>query len=99
MKSKDQMTKEERVEYWEMVISEFKESGQTKGVRTDGLHNVEQKTQEYRLSEEELNERFPNGYKEIGYDTSRRVEYTPAKLVVIEEHTYKSDTGLSDVEK
>ena len=30
MKSKDQMTKEERVEYWEMVISEFKESGQTK---------------------------------------------------------------------
>ena len=30
MKSKDQITKEERVEYWEMVISEFKESGQTK---------------------------------------------------------------------
>ncbi len=59
------------------------------GVRECDLRNVKKEIVEYRVSDEDLKKLFPEGYKEIGFDTSTRVEYNPATLVVIEERTYK----------
>lgn len=60
-----------------------------KGVRESDLRNVRKEIVDYKVREEELDELFPEGYKEIGYDTSHRLEYEPSNLVVIEERTYK----------
>ena len=63
-----------------------------KNVREADLRMAEVEFHEYTISNEELNEMFPEGYREMDVVTTRTVEYTPAKLVVHEEHihTYKS---------
>ena len=60
-----------------------------KGVRDYDLRNVRHEIVDYKVSEEDLKKLFPEGYVEIGFDTSHRVEYQPADLVVIEERIYK----------
>ena len=60
-----------------------------KGVRQYDLRNVRREIVDYKVSDEDLMKLFPEGYEEIGYDTSHRLEYQPADLVVIEERTYK----------
>lgn len=77
----------------EELLKEAKENAERrkrkKGVRAEDLKNAKVEVEEYRISEEKLNEIFPEGYKELGIKTSYRVEYEPAKLVVYEEHIHK----------
>ena len=44
---------------------------------------------DYKTRKEDLDKIFPEGYVEVGYDKSHRVEYKPAELTVIEERIYK----------
>ena len=80
----------------EELLNEAKERAEKrkrkKGVREEDFKNAKIEIREYTIPEEELNELFPDGYKELGIKTSYRVEYEPAKLLVYEEHihTYKS---------
>lgn len=60
-----------------------------KGVREFDLRNVRKEIVDYKVRPSELQEIFPEGYIEMGFDTSHRLEYEPAKLVVIEERIYK----------
>ena len=59
-----------------------------KGVRKADFNKCETIVNDCKLSDEELSETFPEGYVEIGFKESNRVEYTPAKLVVYEDHIY-----------
>ena len=82
----------------EELLKEAKERAEKrkrkKGVREEDLKNARIEVEEHKLSEEELKELFPEGYKELGIKTSYRVEYEPSKLSVYEEriHKYKSAT-------
>ena len=60
-----------------------------KGVREYDLRKVRHEIIDYKTRKEDLDKIFPEGYVEVGYDKSHRVEYKPAELTVIEERIYK----------
>lgn len=82
-------TPEEKSE--EELLEEFKRAQARKrkpGKRTHDLRFAKTEDVQYTLSDEELKERFPNGYREMKEDIGYRVEYEPMKLTVICEHIH-----------
>ena len=75
------------------AMERAKKRKRKKGVRELDLRSARVEVEEYTLSDEELQELFPEGYRELGVKVSYRVEYTPAELVVHEEriHKYKAE--------
>ena len=68
-----------------------------KGKRAEDLKGLEAEDIDHRLSEEELAELFPNGYKELPTEDYLRLKMIPAKFVAERHHLHiyadkKSDT-------
>ena len=80
----------------EELLTEAKERAEKrkrkKGQRDRDLRFATRIPEDYALTEEELNKLFPEGYTELPYKTSLRVEVDPLKVTVYEEriHQYKS---------
>lgn len=65
------------------------------GKREDLLKDLEIVTERHDLTVEELNETFPDGYRQLDDDISFSLKYIPAKFVATEHHTavYVSSDG------
>lgn len=59
------------------------------GVRETDLSFCKVERKDLVLTEEELKEKFPEGYREMDEFVTRTVEYTPAELVVHEDHIHR----------
>ena len=74
------------------ILEEYKARREARKRKKDILANdlrfAEKEVEECVLDEAELAEQFPDGYRELPYETGYRIEYTRAKLVVIEEHIH-----------
>ena len=57
------------------------------GKREDLLKDLEIVTERHDLTVEELNETFPDGYRQLDDDISFSLKYIPAKFVATEHHT------------
>ena len=68
-----------------------------KGVRQEDLRMAKVIPTDYTIPEERLNELFPEGYKELAVKVTRTVEYTPAELVVHEEHIHQYKSIRNDI--
>ena len=68
-----------------------------KDVRQEDLRMAKVIPTDYTIPEERLNELFPEGYKELAVKVTRTVEYTPAELVVHEEHIHQYKSIKGDV--
>lgn len=86
----------EPVSVEEVVISSYSRS-KWKGKREADLDGLPARIFEHTLSEDELNEAFPEGYKELPYDTYKRLHIIPETFIVDEHHVHiyasKSNTG------
>ena len=58
----------------------------TKGKREEDLSRVEHQVEEHYLSEEQLNEIFPNGYNQLPDEVYTNLEFVPAKFIAKEHH-------------
>lgn len=58
----------------------------TKGKREEDLSRVEHQVEEHYLSEEQLNEIFPNGYNQLPDEVYTNLEFIPAKFIAKEHH-------------
>ena len=67
-----------------------------KGQRAEDMRFATVEVDDYAMSEEELDEIFPDGYTELGYKTSHRLEYITEKLVLHEEHIHQYKAKKSD---
>ena len=67
------------------------------GVRQVDLRMAKVVPTDYIISEDRLNELFPEGYREIPEKITRTVEYTPAELIVHEEHIHQYKSKKDDV--
>lgn len=59
-----------------------------KGKRADDLEGLPVKRIDLRLTEEELKEKFPDGYKELPEEIFSRLHFVPARLITIEYHVH-----------
>lgn len=59
-----------------------------KGKRADDLKGLPVKRIDLRLTEEQLKEKFPDGYKELPEEIFSRLHFVPAKLINIEYHVH-----------
>jgi Transposase and inactivated derivatives len=59
-----------------------------KGKRADDLKGLPVKRIDLRLTEEELKEKFPDGYKELPEEIFSRLHFVPARLITIEYHVH-----------
>jgi transposase len=84
----------------EELLAELKARKEKKkrksGVRTTDLSFCKVERKDLTLSEDELKERFPEGYREMEEFVTRTVEYTPAELVVHEEHIHRYKSLKND---
>lgn len=80
----------------EVTISSYRRS-KTKGRRDADLDGLPARIFEHRLSEEELAEKFPNGYKELPAEVYKRLHIIPETFIVDEHHVHvyasKSNDG------
>lgn len=80
----------------EVVISSYKRA-KRQGKREADLDGLPARIFEHTLSEEELKEAFPEGYKELPYDSYKRLHIIPETFIVDEHHVHiyasKSNTG------
>ena len=80
----------------EITISSYRRS-KTKGKRDADLDGLPARILEHRLSEEELAEKFPNGYKELPAEIYKRLHIIPETFLVDEHHVHvyasKSNDG------
>ena len=72
-------------EITEVIISSYKRS-KSKGKREADLDGLPARVIEHKLSEEELSEKFPNGYKELPEEVYKRLHIIPETFIV-DEHT------------
>jgi len=86
----------EPVSVEEVVISSYSRA-KRKGKREEDLDGLPARIFEHTLSKEELDEAFPEGYKELPYDTYKRLHIIPETFIVDEHHVHiyasKSNTG------
>ena len=84
-------------EITEIVISSYKRS-KTKGKREADLDGLPARIIEHKLSEEELAEKFPEGYKELPEEVYKRLHIIPETFIVDEHHVHvyasKSNNGV-----
>ena len=80
----------------EVTISSYRRS-KTKGKREADLDGLPSRIFEHRLSDEELDEKFPNGYKELPVEIHKRLHIIPETFIVDEHHIHvyasKSNDG------
>lgn len=80
----------------EVTISSYRRS-KTKGKRDADLDGLPARIFEHRLSEEELTEMFPDGYKELPVEVYKRLHIIPETFIVDEHHVHvyasKSNDG------
>lgn len=74
-------------EITEVIISSYKRS-KTKGKREADLDGLPARIIEHKLSEEELAEKFPNGYKELPFEVYKRLHIIPETFIVDEHHVH-----------
>ena len=82
-------------ELLEKIKERLKKRKRKPGVRNNDISMADVNVYHYTIPEDKLKELFPNGYREMKEKVTRTLEYTPAKLVVHEEHIhqYKSLKG------
>lgn len=71
----------------EVTISSYRRS-KTKGKREADLDGLPSRIFEHRLSDEELDEKFPNGYKELPVEIHKRLHIIPETFIVDEHHVH-----------
>jgi len=80
----------------EIVISTHRRS-KTSGKRESDLEGFPARIFEHKLSDEELNKLFPEGYKELPCDVYKRLHIIPETFIVDEHHVHvyasKKNTG------
>lgn len=81
----DPSTKEPVIE--EITISSYRRS-KSKGKRDADLDGLPARIIEHRLSDEELAEKFPNGYKELPLEIYKRLHIIPETFIVDEHHVH-----------
>jgi transposase len=74
-------------EITEVIISSYKRS-KAKGKREADLDGLPARVFEHTLSEEELAEKFPNGYKELPPEVYKRLHIIPETFIVDEHHVH-----------
>ena len=84
-------------EITEIVISSYKRS-KRKGKREADLDGLPARIIEHTLSNEELSEKFPEGYKELPPEIYKRLYIIPETFIVDEHHVHiyasKKNTGV-----
>ena len=84
-------------EITEVIISSYKRS-KTKGKRDVDLDGLPARIIEHRLSDTELKEKFPEGYKELPVDIYKRLHIIPETFIIDEHHIHvyasKSNNGV-----
>lgn len=71
----------------EVTISSYRRS-KSKGKREADLDGLPARIFVHRLSEEELAEKFPNGYKELPVEIHKRLHIIPETFIVDEHHVH-----------
>ena len=74
-------------EITEVIISSYKRS-KAKGKREADLDGLPARIIEHKLSDEELAEKFPNGYKELPEEVYKRLHIIPETFIVDEHHVH-----------
>lgn len=81
----------------EVTISSYKRS-KKKGKREEDLDGLPARIFEHKLSDKELSEKFPNGYKELPVEVYKRLHVIPETFIVDEHHIHvyasKDNNGL-----
>ena len=81
----------------EVTISSYKRS-KKKGKREEDLDGLPERIFEHKLSDKELSEKFPNGYKELPVEVYKRLHVIPETFIVDEHHIHvyasKDNNGL-----
>ncbi len=84
-------------EITEVIISSYKRS-KTKGKRDVDLDGLPARIIEHKLSDKELAEQFPEGYKELPQEVYKRLHIIPETFIVDEHHVHvyasKKNTGI-----
>ena len=78
---------EEKTEITEIVISSYKRS-KRKGKRDADLDGLPARIIDHTLSKEELDDLFPNGYKELPAEVYKRLQIIPETFFVDEHHVH-----------
>lgn len=71
----------------EVIISSYRRS-KAKGKREADLDGLPARIFEHTLSEEELTEKFPDGYKELPVEIYKRLHIIPETFIVDEHHVH-----------
>ena len=71
----------------EITISSYRRS-KSKGKRDADLDGLPARIIEHKLSDEELAEKFPNGYKELPVEIYKRLHIIPETFIVDEHHVH-----------
>ena len=74
-------------EITEVIISSYKRS-KAKGKREQDLDGLPARIIDHKLSEEELSEKFPEGYKELPPEIYKRLHIVPETFIVDEHHVH-----------
>lgn len=74
-------------EITEVVISSYRRS-KAKGKRDADLNGLPARIIEHKLSEEELAQKFPEGYKELPEEVYKRLHIIPETFIVDEHHVH-----------
>ena len=74
-------------EITEVTISSYKRS-KTKGKRDIDLDGLPARIIDHTLSDDELKEKFPNGYKELPVEIYKRLHIIPETFIVDEHHVH-----------
>lgn len=81
----------------EVTISSYKRS-KKKGKREEDLDGLPARIFGHKLSDKELSEKFPNGYKELPVEVYKRLHVIPETFIVDEHHIHvyasKDNNGL-----
>ena len=81
----------------EIIISSYKRS-KRKGKREEDLDGLPARIIPHELSKEELEEKFPEGYKELPVEVYKRLQIIPETFIVDEHHVHvyasKKNTGV-----
>ena len=81
----------------EVIISSYKRS-KRKGTREEDLDGLPARIFPHELSKEELEEKFPEGYKELPVEIYKRLHIIPETFIVDEHHVHvyasKKNTGV-----
>ena len=73
-------------EITEILVAPHTRKKKTK--REEKLKDLPARIIEHKLSDEELQELFPNGYKELPYETYKRLSIIPQTFIVDEHHVH-----------